>query len=190
MADPPFPGARRVASAAAVRDAWSRLAAAIQPHVVQRPCLLLGVMLGGMVPLVKISERVRGDFRLDYCHLTRYLGGTSGGEIRWLRRPHDDMRGLTVVLVDDIFDEGHTLAALRRECLAAGADRVLVAVLARKRHDRALTDLRPDFVGLDVADEYVFGCGMDYQGRWRHLDEIFAVTSAAAAQDASTAQAP
>jgi hypoxanthine phosphoribosyltransferase len=181
MGEPPVSGAQRVATAAAVRDAWSRLAAAIQPHVEARPCLLLGVLLGGMVPLVKISELLRGDFLLDYCHVTRYGGGTSGGDVRWISRPRADLRGLTVVLVDDIFDEGHTLSALRAECLDSGAERVLVAVLARKRHGRALPDITPDFVGLDVADEYVFGCGMDYQGRWRHLDEIYALPSRAAA---------
>lgn len=178
MAEPPFSGARRVASAEMVRDAWARLTSAIQPVVddSQGRCLLLGVMLGGMVPLVRISERLRGDVLIDYCHLTRYRGGTRGGEIDWIRRPSGDLRGLTVVLIDDIFDEGRTLAELRRECLANGAARVLVAVLACKRHGRADAGLRPDFVGLDVADEYVFGCGMDFRGRWRHLDEIYAVS--------------
>lgn len=178
MVELPFSGARRVVSAEAVRDAWERLAAAIQPVVgdSQGRCLLLGVMLGGMVPLVRISERLRGDFLIDYCHLTRYRGSTRGGEIDWIRRPSSDLGGFTVVLVDDIFDEGRTLAELRRECLANGAARVLIAVLARKRHGRADADLRPDFVGLEVADEYVFGCGMDFRGRWRHLDEIYAVS--------------
>jgi hypoxanthine phosphoribosyltransferase len=182
MADPPFPGARRIASPAEVQAAWSRLAAAIQPHVDEGACLLLGVMLGGMVPLVKISERLRGDFLVDYCHVTRYRGGTSGGTVEWVQRPRADLRGLTVVVVDDIFDEGHTLLALRHACVEAGARRVLVAVLAHKQHGRALPDIAPDFIGITVADEYVFGCGMDYQGRWRHLDAIFALPAAAGAR--------
>jgi hypoxanthine phosphoribosyltransferase len=128
-----------------------------------------------MVPLVQISERLHGDFLIDYCHLTRYLGGTTGGEIRWLQRPHQDLRGLTVVLVDDIFDEGHTLAELRRHCEQAGAARVLTAVLALKRRARPAADLQPDLWGVEVGDEYVFGCGMDYCGRWRHLDAIYAL---------------
>ena len=132
-----------------------------------------------MVPLVKIAERLRGDFLIDYCHLTRYLGNTSGGDIRWVQRPRADLRGQTVVLVDDIFDEGHTLAELRRHCLEDGALRVLSAVLVRKRHPRATADLAPDFVGLEVGDEYVFGCGMDYQGRWRHLDAIYGIPASA-----------
>jgi hypoxanthine phosphoribosyltransferase len=175
MVESKFPASRRIVSAQAVRKAWDRLAADIQPHVDAGPCLLLGVMLGGLVPLVKISERLRGDFVLDYCHLSRYRGGIKGGKVEWIQRPRTELRGLTVILVDDIFDEGRTLSALRSACESAGAARVLIAVLALKSHDRALAGIKPDFIGLEVPDDYVFGCGMDYQGRWRHLDEIFAL---------------
>jgi len=180
MAEPPVPGARIVATADAVRAAWDRLAAGVQGDVDAGPCVLVGVMVGGAIPLVRIAERLRGDFLLDYCHATRYGGATTGGGVRHLQRTHLPLEGCTAVLVDDIFDEGHTLAAIRADCLAAGAARVRIAVLARKRHDRALAGLAPDHVGLEVPDEYVFGCGMDYRERWRHLDAIWALPAGAA----------
>jgi len=186
MAEPPFPGVRLVAPPERVREAWQRLAAGIQPHVDSGSCLLLGVLVGGIVPLVQISQRLRGDFLIDYCHLTRYMGGTGGGQVQWVQRPHQDLRALTVVLVDDIFDEGHTLAELRRYCENAGARRVLVTVLVRKCHSRPVADLKPDLWGLEVDDEYVFGCGMDYQQRWRHLDAIYALPGSAGAGSAAT----
>ncbi len=175
MAEVPFPGSRLVVPAAAVRRAWDALAASVQPQIDNGPCLLLGVLLGGAVPLVKIAGRLRGDFLMDYCHLTRYRGATSGGDLHWVQRPRLPMRGLTVILVDDIYDAGHTLAELQRYCAAAGAARVLSAVLVRKVHGRETVGATPDFVGLQVGDEYVFGCGMDYQDRWRHLDAIYAL---------------
>ncbi len=179
MAEPPFPGARLVASSERVGDAWRRLAADVQALVDAGPCVLVAVLVGGMVPLVEISRRLRGDFVTDYCHLTRYMGGTSGGAVRWVQQPHQDLRGLTVVLVDDIFDEGHTLAELRRYCEQAGAVRVVTAVLVRKRHGRPTADLPPDLWALEVGDEYVFGCGMDYRDHWRHLDAIYALPESA-----------
>lgn len=178
MAELPFPGTHLVASAAEVSAAWDRLSAAIQPLVMREPCILLGILMGGMVSLVQIASRLRGDFLLDYCHLTRYRGAESGGEIRWVQRPQAALGGHLVVLVDDIFDQGFTLGEVCRYCLAAGARGVKVAVLVHKRHARARADLQPDFTGIEAGDEFLFGCGMDYRGRWRHLDAIYAVTTA------------
>lgn len=177
MAELPFPGTRLVATAAGVNAAYDRLAASIQPLVMQGPCVLLGILMGGMVPLVQVASRLRGDFLMEYCHVTRYGGAESGGEIRWVQRPQAALRGQTVVLVDDIFDQGFTLAEVRRHCLAAGAREVKVAVLVHKRHARGRADLQPDFTGLETGDEFLFGCGMDYRGRWRQLDAIYAVTT-------------
>lgn len=175
MAEPQVAGARLVASAADVRRAWDRLATALQPLVHREPCLLLGVMLGGMVPLVQIASRLEGDYLIDYCHLSRYHGHTVGGDVHWLAHPHQDIRGLTVILVDDIFDRGRTLDELHQWCKAGGAKRVLTAVLVRKRHSDELCG-QPDFWGIEVGNEYVFGCGMDYRERWRHLNEIYALS--------------
>lgn len=178
MAELPFPGSRLVATAAEVSAAYDRLAAAIQPLVMPGPCILLGVLMGGMVSLVQVASRLRGDLLMDYCHLTRYRGAESGGEMRWVQRPQAILRGHMVVLVDDIFDQGFTLGEVRRHCLAAGAREVKVAVLVHKRHARARADLHPDFTGIETGDDFLFGCGMDYRGRWRHLDAIYAVTTA------------
>lgn len=175
MAELPLSEARLVASADVVCAAWEQLAASIQPLVERESCVLVGVMMGGMVPLVRIATLLTGDFLMDYCHVTRYGGGTTGGDVRWVQKPRHGLGDRTVILVDDIYDEGHTLEALRRYCLAEGASRVLAAVLARKRHGRPIAGPPADFVGLDVGDEYVFGCGMDYRGRWRHLDAIYAI---------------
>jgi hypoxanthine phosphoribosyltransferase len=176
---PPFAGAELIASAAAVRAAYARLAHGMQPVIDQGQCVLVGLLVGGMIPLVHLAERLRGDFLVDYGHVTRYRGATAGGALEWIQKPHQDVRDRTVVLVDDIFDEGHTLAEAVRHCAAAGARRVITVVLVRKRHDRAAARLQPDLVGLEVEDRYVFGCGMDYQHRWRHLDALWALPQSA-----------
>ena len=86
--------------------------------------------------------------------------------------PRLDLKGKHVLIVDDIFDEGDTLAAIKGSCEKRQARSVKLAVLVRKDHDRGLTRDYVDFVGLDVPDVYVFGCGMDAHEEWRHLDEI------------------
>jgi len=115
------------------------------------------------------------DLEFDYVHATRYRGGTRGGELHWLRKPQAVMRERTVILADDILDEGHTLAALRDACLAGGARRVLIAVLCEKRHERRVPGLAADFAGVQVPDRYVFGYGMDYHEQGRNLPAIYAL---------------
>jgi hypoxanthine phosphoribosyltransferase len=176
----PLPGARLVADSDAVQAAYARLAYALQPVVAEEDCVLVGLLMGGMVPLVHLAQRLHGDFLMDYCHLTRYRGATAGGPITWIQKPSQVLRKRTVVLVDDILDQGRTLAELARSCRHAGARTVLTAVLVRKNHQRPSVDLVPDFVGLEIGDEYVFGCGMDYQQRWRHLDALWALPAALA----------
>jgi len=171
-----FPAAVVVATEVEVKRAYNRLAVELQTVIDTDDCILLGVMLGGLLPTACLATRLCGDFALDYCQLSRYRGGERGGEPEWLRPPGLDLRGRTVLLVDDIFDEGITLEHVTRACHEMGAGNVISTVLVRKRHERVATALRPDHVGLDVEDRYVFGCGMDYRGRWRHLPEIWALT--------------
>jgi hypoxanthine phosphoribosyltransferase len=170
---PPVAGARLVASAAEVEAAWRRLATAIQPDVAAGDCILLGVLLGGAVPLVRIAGLLRGDLRIDVCRVGRYGDATRGGTPQWICPPRMEMHGQHVVLIDDIFDEGITLEFVAAHCRQQGVRKFSSAVLVRKRHDRASGSLAPDHVGLETGDEYLFGCGMDYQGRWRHLDAIW-----------------
>jgi hypoxanthine phosphoribosyltransferase len=162
-------------SAEKVQIAVDALAAEVQPLIAATETILLGVMNGGLIPLAWLMARLDGDFLVDYCHATRYRGDLSGKELEWLKYPSLDLRGRSIIVVDDIFDEGLTLQAVTDYCQEQGAREVRGLVLVSKRHQRRRTDWRPDFSGLDVDDRYVFGCGMDYRGRWRHLREIYAV---------------
>ena len=115
------------------------------------------------------------DLQFDYLHATRYRGETSGGELVWKHRPATSLRGRRVLLVDDIIDEGHTLAGVRAWCLEQGASDVRIAALAIKRHGRCVDGVSADYAGLDVPDRYVFGYGMDYHEQGRNLPEIYAL---------------
>ena len=97
-----------------------------------------------------------------------------GGELHWLVRPSSSLQDKVVLLIDDILDEGITLAEICRECRAAGASEVYIAVLLDKRIKRK-NGLQADFVGYEVDDRYVFGCGMDYKGYLRNVPGIYAI---------------
>ena len=181
--DLPMPGATLVASRQTVDETYARLAVGIQSivseaEINESECVLLGVMTGGMVPLVRLAELVEGDYLMDNCHVSRYRVELTGGNLEWHQSPHIELTGKTVVIIDDIFDEGLTLDYVATACHSLGAGRVVTVVLVRKLHDRVKTKMCPDLVGLEVGDHYVFGCGMDYRNRWRHLSAIYALLAA------------
>jgi hypoxanthine phosphoribosyltransferase len=107
-------------------------------------------------------------------HVTRYGHATVGGSLEWKVLPRANVGARTVLVLDDILDEGITLAAIREGLVARGAHAVYTAVLADKRIPRP-KPIRADFVGFEVPDRYVFGFGMDVRGAWRNLPEIYAL---------------
>lgn len=136
------------------------------------------VMHGGLpfAGQLALELGARGlDLEFDYLHATRYRGATSGGELAWKHRPATSLQGRRVLLVDDIVDEGHTLAAIRDWCREQGAAEIRIAALAVKVHERCVPGLTADYVGVDVPDRYVYGFGMDYHEQGRGLPAIYAL---------------
>ena len=169
-------GVTELVSAQDVQHGFDKLAAQLQPLVAERDCVLLGIMNGGLYPLMQLIQRLQGDYRVDYCHATRYREGTRGGTLQWLREPPDVVHGRTVLLIDDIYDEGYTLMAAVATCRERGAAEVFTVVEVIKETPARTTTVSPDYsTGITVPDVYVFGCGMDYAGRWRHLPAIYAL---------------
>ena len=115
------------------------------------------------------------DLQFDYLHATRYRGSNQGGELVWKHRPATALYGRRVLIADDILDEGHTLAEVRRWCIEQGATDVRIAALTVKDHDRCVAGLQADYVGLHLPDRYVFGFGMDYHEQGRNLPGIYAL---------------
>jgi len=167
-----------IADAATVDAIYDRMAEAIAQHYGEAPVHVVTVMTGGLFATAELLKRLRMPLTLDYLHATRYRGQTAGSDLVWKVLPADDLRGRHILLIDDILDEGYTLqaicGALREQSVAS----VRVAVLADKRHERRVSGAQADFIGLEVPDRYVFGCGMDVRGYWRQLPEIRALKEA------------
>jgi hypoxanthine phosphoribosyltransferase len=159
----------------ALTAAIARIGAGIDRLLDGQPAVFVTVMQGALIFAGQLATAIKAPLVFDYVHATRYRGATRGGELHWIKRPATSLAGATVLLVDDILDEGHTLNAIRKFCLEQGAARVLLAVLCEKRHGRGVADLRADFVGVEVPDRYVFGYGMDYHEQGRNLAAIYAV---------------
>ncbi len=166
--------AERLCTADAVTQAVRRVAAAITTVLAPANPLVLTVMSGAVVFTGQLLPLLNFPLDLDYVHLTRYGDATVGGRIEWKMFPETKIAGRVLLVVDDILDEGHTLAEIKRRVLEAGASEFYSAVFVDK--DIGVSKpIAADFVGLTLPNRYVFGFGMDVKGAWRNLPAVYAL---------------
>lgn len=159
----------------AVEVAVKGCAERVAQEIANMAPVVLAVMNGGLTFTDRLLSHWDFPLELDYIHFTRYDGATTGGTNKRVAKPRTDISNRQVVVVDDIFDEGLTLASIVDWASENGAANVTSVILADKQHDRKLTDYRPNYVALEVADRYVYGFGMDYKGWMRNKRGIYAV---------------
>lgn len=166
-----------------IEQALDKLANKINETMVQldtgdQPILAICIMNGGLILTGQLLPRLNFPLQVDFIHATRYRNQTSGGELEWKVEPHQPLLGRSLLILDDILDEGYTLDAVVRYCRDKGASHVITAVMVEKKHHRRKPGISCEFIGLPVEDRYVFGFGMDYKGYHRNLNGIYAVAEA------------
>ena len=167
---------------AQISAAIDKLAADINHHVINSvisdpPVIVISVMNGGMVLTGQLLTRLKFPLHVDFIHATRYRNATQGGELEWKSKTQHSLEGKTILLLDDILDEGYTLDAVAKYCKQQGAEKIITAVLVDKKHNRRKQGVSCDYIGLEVSDRYVFGFGMDYKGYHRNLNGIYALAN-------------
>jgi hypoxanthine phosphoribosyltransferase len=138
-----------------------------------RELTIVAVLSGSVMFTADLLRRLPLPLKLDCISVASYHGATeSSGVVKFGQLTMPDVHGRDVLVLDDILDSGRTLYAIRRKLeTEASPLSVKVCVLLRKRKQRA-AEVDADYVGFDIADEFVVGYGLDYQGRYRNLPFI------------------
>lgn len=157
-----------------INQALDQLAEQLTRDYADKNPLLLCVMNGAVITAGHLLTRLSFPLQLDYIHASRYGHNTTGGDLNWKAKPVSSLQQRHVILIEDIFDEGVTLASLRKYCQQAGAASVSCVCLVDKIRDNQMPP-KPEYIGLTVPDRYVFGFGMDYEGYWRNAPGIYAL---------------
>jgi len=166
---------RRLFDSEEIDTAISKIAEQISKELTGESVIALCVMNGAIPFFSQLILKLPMTLEVDYVHASRYNNSVSGGDLRWIAKPSVSLEGKTVIIIDDILDEGITLREIGRYCLEAGAKQVKTAILLEKQHSRNLTGIKANYLGLTVSDEYVFGFGMDCEGIGRNLHSIHAL---------------
>ena len=140
-----------------------------------RDLVIVAILKGSFIfaaDLIRALHRHGLKPEIDFIYLASYDGERiSRGQVRVLRDVESDIRGRNIVIVDDIFDSGRTLAFAKASLVAGGAARVLTCVLLDKQVPRAAA-IVPDLVGFSCPPVFVVGYGLDLHNRYRELPFI------------------
>ena len=155
-----------------IRERVKAIGARLSEEYQGRPLTILGVLTGSVVFLADLIRATSVPLRVALISASSYGGTrTSPGQLTVNSSLVPDLKGRHVVILDDIFDTGKTMAGLYPAVHEFGASSIRSAVLLWKA-ERTCVDLSPDFFGFRIPDEFVVGYGLDYNDEFRHLPYI------------------
>src|ERR1700693_174449 len=137
-----------------------------------RELTVIAVLNGSLMFMADLLRRIPLALKWDCLSVASYHGkAQTSGEVIFKQVALPDVAGRGVLILDDILDSGHTLAAIRDKLEAANPRSIRVCVLLSKRKQRA-RDVEPDYVGFEIEDEFVVGYGLDFMERYRNLPSM------------------
>ena len=145
------------------------LAAKISNDYRDRELTVIAILNGSLIFMADLMRRIPLPLKLDCLSVASYHGGLqTSGEVIFRQIAPPDVAGRHILLLDDILDSGVTINAIREKLQTANPRSIRVCVLLRKQKERARA-VDADYVGFDIADEFVVGYGLDYMERYRNL---------------------
>jgi hypoxanthine phosphoribosyltransferase len=134
---------------------------------------VLAILNGSLIFMADLLRRIPLPLKLDCLRVKSYHGGTmSTGHVEFDHTALPDMNGRHVLLLDDILDSGRTLAAIIETIRAEAKPLSLKSCVLLRKMKKRSRPIEADYIGFDIADEFVVGYGLDYQERYRNLPLI------------------
>jgi hypoxanthine phosphoribosyltransferase len=138
----------------------------------ERELTVIAVLHGSLMFVADLLRRIPLPLKLDCLSVASYHGeAQSSGNVVFKEITAPDVAGRDVLILDDILDSGHTLAAIRETLETAKPNSIRICVLLSKKKQRA-REVDTDYVGFEIEDEFVVGYGLDFRERYRNLPYI------------------
>jgi hypoxanthine phosphoribosyltransferase len=158
-----------------IKKSIAEIADNINSALKNQEILVICVMKGALVFCGHLLPLLRLNVQLDYIHASRYGASVNGGKLKLISECHEPLNGKSILIVDDICDEGETLKVIKSYCVERGAKEVHTAVLINRavRENKKFT---PDFFGINLEDtKFIYGFGIDWNGCGRNLPDLYAM---------------
>jgi hypoxanthine phosphoribosyltransferase len=154
-----------------IRTRADELGKQITADYQNNPPLLVALLRGSVPFLAELIKHIDLDIQYDFMDVSSYEGTESIGDIRIEKDLDTSVKGLDILLVEDIVDTGRTIDTVQKMLLHKGARSVEVVTLLDKP-SRRINDLKPKYAGFEVENEFVVGFGMDFDQKYRCLPYI------------------
>jgi hypoxanthine phosphoribosyltransferase len=153
----------------AIRRRLDEIAVQISNDCRGRELTVIAVLNGSLIFMADLLRRVPLPLKLDCLSVASYQGkAKTSGEVIFKQVAMPDVVDRHILLLNDILDSGHTLAAIREKLETANPRGIRICVLLSKKKQRA-RHVDADYVGFEIEDEFVVGYGLDFMERYRNL---------------------
>ena len=159
---------------AVIRKRIAELGASMNADLAGQFPLFVSVLNGAFLFTADLLRHIVVDCEVTFVRVASYNGTQSSGEVRHVLGLGQSVKGRHVVLVEDIIDTGHTAVYLLEEIRKQQPASVRLASLLLKP-DALQHPLQPDYVGFEVANDFLVGYGLDYDGLGRNLNDIYKI---------------
>lgn len=159
-----------------IQAAVRKVADAINADLDGHDPLFLCILNGAFMFAADLMKMVNIPSRISFVKFASYSGTQSTGVVKQLIGLNEDLTGKTVVLIEDIVDTGVTIKSLIEQCKAKGAADVRVATMLFKPASCKLP-VKPDYIGLEIPNDFIVGYGLDYDGYGRNIPEIMTLVN-------------
>ena len=159
-------------SAQEIDFAIAKIAALVEDDFAEETPIFIGVLNGAFMVVSDFMKHYKSPCELSFIKMASYEGTTSTNEVKQLIGLDIDLKGRTVVVIEDIVDTGNTMVVLKELFKQQNVKHFKIATLFFKP-EALVNDIKIDYVGIRIPNKFIVGFGLDYDGLGRNLPEVY-----------------
>ena len=147
-----------------------RMGEQITEYYKDKNLLLVSILKGSVIIMADLMREIKIPAEIDFMSVSSYGSGTkTSGTVRIIKDLDHDIAGYDVLIVEDILDSGKTLSYLMEILAARNPNSIRICTMFDKPDRREVKEIKADYVGGIVPDEFIVGYGLDYDQKYRNL---------------------
>lgn len=157
-----------------IKKAIARIAKEIHADIEGKDVLFVCVLNGAFMFASELMSELNDSYEITFARYSSYSGTSSTGVLKEVMPIKEEIKGRTIILIEDIIDTGFTMHSLLAHLKARGADDVKLVTMLFKP-ESLKCDLKPDYVGINIPPAFIVGHGLDYDGMGRAYRDIYVI---------------